>query len=104
MSEFAADTTAIAAFAARTATMAAQADAALASASGDAGIVGPVFGVIGGDFVTAFTAARSAHTRQLDHLASAWAATSTAAARAAAAYEITDSATATDLGATGEWL
>ncbi|NKR47550.1 hypothetical protein GS506_28330 [Rhodococcus hoagii] len=73
---------------------------AAAGAAGPA-LLGPVFGVVGGDFVAAFTAAQDAHVAQVRRLSSAWSAMSAAAASTAAAYDATDAAGAGALIDTG---
>lgn len=102
MGEFTARTEGIAAFGTTTATMAAQMQAAGAevTAAGPAQL-GPVFGLVGADFVTAFATAHAAHTRVIARLSDALDAMSTTAAATAAAYDATDHATADALSSTG---
>ncbi|QCQ92070.1 hypothetical protein [Rhodococcus sp. SGAir0479] len=101
MSEFAAETTGIAAFADTAAEMARRVQTAGAGVTADAGILGAVFGIIGGGFVAAYTDARGAHLRELDRLASTWDAMSTTAATTAVAYDATDADIVAGLGAAG---
>jgi len=101
MSEFAADTTGIAAFADTAAEMARRVQTAGAGVTADAGILGAVFGLIGGGFAAAYTDARGAHLRELDRLASTRGAVSTTAATTAVAYDTTDADTAAGLGTAG---
>lgn len=93
MGEFSARTASIATFGATAAALAAQTEAAgAAAAAAGPALLGPVFGVVGGDFVAAFTAAQDAHVAEVRRLSSAWSAMSAAAASTAAAYDTTDSA------------
>ncbi|RVW11450.1 hypothetical protein EGT67_03300 [Prescottella agglutinans] len=102
MTEFSATTAGIAAFGATAATLATQAEAAGAAAAvAGPALLGPVFGLIGGEFVAAFGGAQTAHAAQLERLASAWASMSEAAITTAATYDTTDDATAATLSATG---
>ncbi|WP_433606300.1 type VII secretion target [Prescottella agglutinans] len=102
MTEFSATTAGIAAFGATAATLATQAEAAgVGAAAAGPALLGPVFGLIGGDFVAAFTGAQTAHAAQLGRLASAWASMGDAALTTAAAYDTTDAGTGAALGATG---
>ncbi|GAB2627555.1 type VII secretion target [Prescottella soli] len=102
MTEFSATTAGIAAFGTTAATLATQAEAAgVGAAAAGPALLGPVFGLIGGDFLAAFGGAQAAHAAQLDRLASAWASMSDAALTTAAAYDATDAGTTAALGATG---
>ncbi|MEE2031947.1 type VII secretion target [Rhodococcus chondri] len=64
----------------------------------------PALGLIGGDFLAAFAAAQSAHTRSIGDLAVAYASNGAAAHDAAAAYEHADAATGATLGHTAGML
>jgi len=102
MTEFSATPAGIAAFGATATVLAEQVEAAGASATtAGPALLGPVFGVIGGDFVAAFSGAQTAHAAQLNRLASAWASMGDAALTAAAAYDTTEAGTAAALGAAG---
>ncbi|QBJ95410.1 hypothetical protein ERC79_05140 [Rhodococcus sp. ABRD24] len=102
MSEMSAATEAIAAFGATAATMAAQSEAAAAGAiAAGPALLGPVFGLIGGDFVAAFASAHTSHTTEISRLSSLWASIGAAAITTATAYDVTDSGAAASLGRTG---
>ncbi|WP_305092259.1 type VII secretion target [Prescottella sp. R16] len=100
MSEFSATTSGIAAFGTTAAGLAGRVGTAGSGISANGtGLLGPVFGLIGGDFVAAFERARGAHSAELGRLAGTWSAMGDAAATTAAAYDATDAYTASGLDA-----
>lgn len=64
----------------------------------------PVFGAIGVDFLSAFGAAQTGHSKAVLELAAHYASTATAAHETAAAYEGTDGASAAALGGIGNGI
>ncbi|KAA0023484.1 type VII secretion target [Antrihabitans cavernicola] len=64
----------------------------------------PVFGAIGIDFLSAFGAAQTNHSKAVLELAGHYAATATAANDTAASYEGTDNRSAAALGAVGNGI
>lgn len=64
----------------------------------------PALGLIGADFLAAFGAAQSEHTRSVGQLALAYASNGAAAHDAAAGYENADAATTGALGSAAEVL
>ncbi|RVW05790.1 type VII secretion target [Rhodococcus xishaensis] len=97
MSEFSAAAAGIAEFGVAATELAARVEAAATAVAAKPAALGPMFGSIGGDLLVAFTDARSAHAARLDRLASAWTSMSAAAITTAAAYDATDSGTASSL-------
>lgn len=65
---------------------------------GNVATLTPVFGAIGIDFLSAFGAAQTSHSKAVLELAAHYATTATAAHDTAAAYETTDGASAAALG------
>jgi hypothetical protein len=61
----------------------------------------PAMGLIGADFLAAFVAAQSEHTRAVGQLTLAYASNGVAAHEAAAAYDGTDAATSVALARSG---
>lgn len=61
----------------------------------------PAMGLIGADFLAAFVAAQSEHTRAVTQLSLAYASNGWACHQAAAGYELTDAGTSAALGAAG---
>ncbi|WP_137724622.1 type VII secretion target [Prescottella subtropica] len=98
MSELSVTTSGITGFGTTAAGLAGRVGTADSGISADgAGLLGPVFGLIGGDFVAAFDRARAAHSAELGRLAGTWTAMSDAATTTAAAYDATDAHTASGL-------
>ncbi|NLU81841.1 type VII secretion target [Rhodococcus sp. HNM0569] len=83
----------VAGFAATTAAMAAQMQAAATAAAAGAELLGPAFGLIGGDFLAAFATVQGAHIASIEKLALVYGGISAAAASSAAGYADTDTAT-----------
>ncbi|WP_176459860.1 type VII secretion target [Rhodococcus sp. 14-2470-1b] len=71
--------------------------AAAATAATGPAVLAPVFGVIGTEFLAAFTAVHSAHTAAVSRLAGTVASIGVAASTSAAGYDITDASTAASL-------
>lgn len=102
MSGISAETAAIHAYGGRAATMAADLAAAGAGAAAAGPILlGPVFGLIGGDFVAAFGTAHAAHVDSIGKLSGVLGSMSAAAVASALAYDDTDATGAVALRATG---
>ncbi|MFF0817507.1 type VII secretion target [Rhodococcus sp. NPDC003318] len=102
MTEFSAVTDGIRGYGATATTMAAEARAAATgAAAAGPGLLAPVFGVIGGDFLAAFTAAHSSHTAGLTNLADTLDSMGAAASESATAYDEADLGVATGLAAAG---
>ena len=100
MNDLRADTASIAEFAATAATMSAEMQAAgLGAAAAGPLLLGPVFGVIGGDFVAAFATAHAAHLASIEKLSGVLGGISATALANAAAYEGTEAATTAALAA-----
>ncbi|MEU2004203.1 type VII secretion target [Rhodococcus sp. NPDC019627] len=100
MNDLRADTASIATFAATAATMGAEMQAAgLTAAAAGPLLLGPVFGVIGADFVAAFATAHAAHLASIEKLAGVLGGISTTALANAANYDSTDMATTAALAA-----
>ncbi|MFD4181645.1 type VII secretion target [Rhodococcus sp. NPDC058514] len=105
MTEFSAVTEGIRAYGATASSMAAQVEtAALGAAAAGPILLGPAFGLIGGDFVAAFATAHGGHTAALTNLAQVLGSMSAAAHASAAAYDSADLGVATGLSATGNGL
>jgi hypothetical protein len=105
MSEFSAVTEGIRAYGATASSMAAQVEtAAIGTAAAGPVLLGPAFGLIGGDFVAAFAAAHGGHAAALTNLARTLGSMSEAAHASAAAYDSADLGAATGLSATGNGL
>ncbi|MCX5044475.1 type VII secretion target [Aldersonia sp. NBC_00410] len=99
MSEVTADTAGIAAYGATAAGMAASMTTAAATAAvAGPELLGPVFGLIGGDFLAAFASAHAAHLGAIAQASSTLAGIGDAAIGTAAAYAGTDAAHAVGLG------
>ena len=64
----------------------------------------PVFGAIGVDFLSAFGAAQTGHSKAVLELAAHYAATATAAHETAASYESTDGTSAAALNTIGNGI
>ncbi|TSE02038.1 hypothetical protein FOS14_01220 [Skermania sp. ID1734] len=71
------------------------------AAAADVGLLGPVFGLIGQDFVAAFASAHAAHIQSLQRLAVVQESLSAAADAATAEYLHTDASNADHVG--GVW-
>ncbi|GAF51100.1 hypothetical protein RW1_096_03060 [Rhodococcus wratislaviensis NBRC 100605] len=100
MNDLRADTASIAEFAATAATMSAEMQAAgLGAAAAGPLLLGPVFGVIGGDFVAAFATAHAAHLASIEKLSGVLGGISATALANAATYEGTEAATTAALAA-----
>lgn len=100
MTELKADTASIAAFGVTAAAMAGELHVAgLSAAAAGPLLLGPVFGIIGGDFVAAFAAAHSAHTASIAQLSGVFDSIAGAAASSAAGYIGTEAANAASLAA-----
>ncbi|MFC4377560.1 hypothetical protein ACFO5K_26115 [Nocardia halotolerans] len=106
MPKMSADAEGIVAYSATAGVMSAEfATAAAASVASDPTLLGPVMGLIGGDFVTAYAAAQAGHVASIAQLSAVMASMGTATASAATTLVDTDAnnaaaitATATDLG------
>ncbi|WP_084721620.1 type VII secretion target [Rhodococcus marinonascens] len=105
MNELIADTASITEFAATTSAMSAEVRAAELGASAVGPLLlGPVFGVIGGEFVAAFSAAHAAHLSSIEKLSGVLGGISTTALVNAANYEGIDLATTAALAANAAGL
>ena len=101
MEKLSADMAGIAGFTAIADSMAAQMAAAGAgTAAAGPVLLGPVFGLIGGDFVAAFAAAHTAHVAAIAELTGTLASMGVAAASNAASYVGTDTGTSNALAGT----
>ncbi|MFD1811878.1 type VII secretion target [Rhodococcus gannanensis] len=76
--------------------------AAVGTAATGPGVLTPVFGLIGGDFLAAFAAAHASHTAALTALADTLDSMGTAAHATATAYDDADRGVATAVTAAGE--
>lgn len=95
MSNLSADITGIAGFTAVADAMAAQVAAAgVTTEAGGPAVLGPVFGLIGGDFLAAFAAAHGVHLQSLAQLGTTLTSMGAAAAGSALSYATVDA----DLG------
>ncbi|MGW5570164.1 hypothetical protein ACWEVD_03095 [Nocardia thailandica] len=91
MRKMSADAEGITAYSATAEVMAGDlAGAAAGSAASDPTLLGPVFGLIGGDFVTAYAAAHAGHVAGIGQLSAVMASMGTATAGAAATLTETD--------------
>ncbi|EOM75439.1 hypothetical protein DW322_10245 [Rhodococcus rhodnii] len=101
MTDLDVDTGAVADFSAAAAAVAGDllGAAATAAAAGPA-LLGPVFGLVGGDFVAAFAAAHADHVCSIERLSAVFSGVSAAADASVSAYTGTDDATATALSGT----
>ncbi|WP_245672829.1 type VII secretion target, partial [Aldersonia kunmingensis] len=100
MSELAAATASIAAYGATAAEMAAGLTGAAATAAvAGPELLGPVFGLIGGDFLAAFATAHAAHLGAIADTSATLAGIGETALTTAAEYAATDAAHAAGLGA-----
>ncbi|AOW94407.1 hypothetical protein BFN03_04155 [Rhodococcus sp. WMMA185] len=105
MQDLTADTMSISDFSATTAVMSAQMQAAgIGIAATGPSLLGPVFGVIGGEFVAAFSAAHAAHLASIEKLSGVLDAISAVALANCADYQRADTATAAALAANAAGL
>lgn len=104
MVNISADAEGIAAYGASAGVMASELAAAGAGASGAApAILGPIFGLVGGDFLAAYAATHAGHLATIGQLSAVLGTMSGAAGVAAVSYAEADTSTATALrGAAGE--
>ncbi len=102
MTEFSAVTDGIRGYAATAADMSAQVRTAAAGAAATGpGLLVPVFGLIGGDFLAAYSAAHGAHTAALSDLAGTLESLGGAATATATAYDEAERGVASGLVASG---
>ncbi|GAA4478507.1 hypothetical protein GCM10023094_22290 [Rhodococcus olei] len=102
MTEFSAVTDGIRGFGTTAVTTAAGVrEAAAGAAVAGPGLLTPVFGLIGGDFLAAFAAAHGSHTAALANLADTLDSMGAAAAASATAYAETDHGVSAGLDAAG---
>ena len=73
---------------------------AATAAAADPAVLGPAFGLIGGDFVAAFTAAHATHVASITQLASVVESMGTVAVSNAANYVAVEAETISDIGTT----
>ncbi|QNG19490.1 hypothetical protein G4H71_17485 [Rhodococcus triatomae] len=105
MEQLHAETASIAAFGATTAAMSAELHAAgLGAAASGPMLLGPVFGLVGGDFLAAFAAAHAAHLASIERLSGVLAGISAAAIGSAADYDGTEAGNTAALGSAGAGL
>lgn len=104
MVNISADAEGIAAYGTTTGVMASELVAAGAGTSGAApGILGPIFGLVGGDFLAAYAAAHAGHTATIGQLSAVLGTMSGAAGVAAVSYAEADTSNAAALrNAAGE--
>ncbi|NLG56466.1 MAG: hypothetical protein GX542_12610 [Rhodococcus sp.] len=102
MENLEANTASIAAFGATTASMAAELQAAAVTAAASSpAMLAPVFGIIGGDFLAAFTAVHTAHLASIEKLSGVLTGISSATVAAGAAYSSSDESNAAALNSAG---
>ncbi|WP_308163066.1 type VII secretion target [Nocardia alni] len=91
MSKISVDTEGVAAYGVTAGGLAAEmASAAASAAAADPALLGPIFGLVGGDFVTAYTAAHAGHVASIGQLSAVLGSIGTAAAGAASTYAESD--------------
>ncbi|VFB01522.1 Protein of uncharacterised function (DUF2580) [Nocardia cyriacigeorgica] len=101
MKRISADTEGIAAYGATAGVMAGELAAAGAGAAGAGpALLGPIFGLIGGDFMAAYAATHAGHVAAISQLSAVVSSMSTAAVGAAANYAGTDTDIADSLRTT----
>ncbi|ATL65895.1 DUF2563 family protein [Nocardia terpenica] len=102
MGKISVDTTGVAAYGATADTLAGEmGTAAAGAAAADPLLLGPIFGLVGGDFVAAYAAAHAGHVASIGELSAVLGTMGAAATGAAAAYTETDQGSAAALRATG---
>ncbi|WP_227985414.1 type VII secretion target [Nocardia spumae] len=101
MHKISVDTEGVAAYGATAAGLAGEMGVAAAGAAGaDPLLLGPIMGLIGGDFVAAYAAAHAGHVAGIGELSAVMGSMSAAATGAAATYSDTDATHAAGLRAT----
>ncbi|MBB5914802.1 hypothetical protein BJY24_003669 [Nocardia transvalensis] len=101
MHKISVDTEGVAAYGATAGGLSAEMAAAAAGAAGaDPLLLGPIFGLIGGDFVTAYAAAHAGHVAGIGQLSAVMGSMGAAAAGAVGAYSETDLGEAAAIRAT----
>ncbi|MFJ1460089.1 hypothetical protein [Nocardia sp. N2S4-5] len=101
MHKISVDTEGVAAYGATAGGLSSEMAAAAVSAAGaDPLLLGPIFGLIGGDFVTAYAAAHAGHVAGIGQLSAVLGSMGVAAAGASGAYAETDLGHAATLRAT----
>lgn len=105
MSKISVDTEGVAAYGATAGGLAAElGSAAAAAVAADPVLLGPVFGLVGGDFVTAYAAAHAGHVASISQLSAVMGSLGTASASAAASYAESDADRAAAMRAAQERL
>ncbi|MFF0500816.1 type VII secretion target [Nocardia aobensis] len=100
MHKISVDTEGVAAYGATAAGLAGEMGVAAAGAAGaDPLLLGPIFGLVGGDFVAAYAAAHAGHVAGIGELSAVMGSVGAAATGAAATYSETDAAHAAALRA-----
>lgn len=105
MQKISVDTEGVAAYGARVGGLAGEMTSAAASAAAaDPVLLGPVFGLVGGDFVAAYAAAHAGHVASIGQLSAVLGTIGTAATGAASVYAESDADRAAALRAAQERL
>jgi len=105
MNQISVDTEGVAAYAATAGGLATEmGSAAAAAAAADPALLGPIFGLVGGDFVTAYAAAHAGHVASIGQLSAVLGTLGTAATGAAVSYSESDADRAAAMRAATERL